>query len=178
MRLNLRILVLIVALNLNQTSQGSTIEQNTGFDFSPIKTELAEIFYYTQNMTTILPQLVLFLPELQIIISQIPNYTREKQLSAYIATTLSLVMYLYYTTSGDTAKAKFLALIANDISYILPNTQSIVLLVPQIYTALQQLALVDSNINVTSSSSLQDQLVYISMVFGFLTYFAYIEKPY
>lgn len=174
MRLSLKLLVLMTILNLNFPITGSLPNNNAGFNFEPIRTELYSLLLYAQNIATLSPQLITIIPEIDVIAnnanSLAENLFIQKEITAYTNLVIGLVLYFYYNDSLD------LTLIASDINYMLPLAQSIAATVPQIANTISQMQLIDPNVNNVTTT--EEQLVYIAMVMGYLTYFAYLQSPF
>ena len=98
------------------------------------------------------------------------NLYLQKKITSYTSLVLGLLLYFYYTDNLD------LTLISSEINYMLSYAQSIASLVPQIYNTIAQMELIDPNINNVTTT--EEQLVYIAMVMGYLTYFAYLQSPF
>lgn len=174
MRLNLSFLILMVMLNVAYPVNSSLPNNNAGFNFEPIKGELYTLLLYAQRIATISPQLVTIIPMINVFSNEVntlaQNLYLQKKITSYTSLVLGLLLYFYYTDNLD------LTLISSEINYMLSYAQSIASLVPQIYNTIAQMELIDPNINNVTTT--EEQLVYIAMVMGYLTYFAYLQSPF
>jgi len=174
MKLGLKLLVLMAILNLNLPVTGSLPNNNAGFNFEPIQVDLYTLFQFAQYIALTSPQLVTIIPEINVIASSsnslAENLFRQKEITAYTNLVISLVLYFYNNDSLD------LTLIANYIGYMLPSAQTIAGLIPQIANTIIQMESIDPSVNNVTTT--EEQLVYIAMVMGYLTYFAYLQSPF
>lgn len=174
MKLSLKLLIIMAILNLTYPMRGSLPNNNAGFNFEPIKVELYSLLLYTQNIATLIPQLVTIIPEIKFIASNAnslqQNLFTQKEVASYTSLVMGLVLYFYYNDNLD------LSLIESDLSAMLSYTQSIAAIVPQISDTIAQMELINPNVNTVNTP--EEQLVYSAMILGYLNYFAYLQSPF
>ena len=171
MQINLKAALLIICLNLNLTNYNSPAPINIGgLNFEPIKSELTVMLSYAQSITTIVPQIITLLPEINVIANGSPKTSSLKEVLAYTSLVLGLTTYFYYNNGLN------LNTIQNDINQLCTNAQLIAALIPQVTTSIEQIALIDDQVNLTNT--LEQQLAYTNLVMGLLIYYNYVANPF